>query len=220
MTAKSKEISKQEIISHYMNTCLEHEVVPKSVFKFCSHLGIEDSQFYKHFGSLETLTKEVWLAFHENTMKALEADQQYEGYDRRSKLLAYYFSFFELITLNRSYILFSLKKEQGIKSLQSLSELSKLRTAFLKFATTLIEAGNEEKKFSFTKHNTQIFSEAAWAQFIFILKFNLDDDSQGFEKTDIAIEKSINTVFDVFDHTPLENVIDFGKFVAKELFAK
>jgi hypothetical protein len=27
-------------------------------------------------------------------------------------------------------------------------------------------------------------------------------------------------VFDIFDHTPLENVIDFGKFLAKELFAK
>jgi len=76
------------------------------------------------------------------------------------------------------------------------------------------------KKFSFTKHNTQVFSEAAWAQFLFILKFNLEDDSPGFEKTDVAIEKSINTVFDVFDHTPLENVIDFGKFLAKELFSK
>jgi hypothetical protein len=141
MAAISKEISKQEIISHYMNTCLEHEVVPKSVFKFCSQLGMEDSQFYKHFGSLEILAKEVWLAFHENTMKALEGDQQYEGYDRRSKLLAYYFSFFELITLNRSYVLFSLKKEQGIKSLQSLSELSKLRTAFFKVCYNTYRGG-------------------------------------------------------------------------------
>jgi len=43
------------------------------------------------------------------------------------------------------------------------------------------------KKFSFTKHNTQIFSEAAWAQFLFILKFNLEDDSPGFEKTDVPL---------------------------------
>lgn len=43
---------------------------------------------------------------------------------------------------------------------------------------------------------------------------------RALKKTDVAIEKSINTVFDVFDHTPLENVIDFGKFLAKELFTK
>jgi hypothetical protein len=220
MAAKTKEISKQQIISYYMNSCQENDVVPRSVFKFCSNLGIDDAQFYKHFGSLDILAKEVWLAFHDNTISALEEDKQYQGYDRRSKLLAYYFSFFELITLNRSYVLFCLKRKQGVKALQSLSELSKLRNAFLKFTTALIEEGNEEKKFSFTKHNTRIFSEAAWAQFLLILKFNLEDDSPGFEKTDVVIEKSINTVFDVFDHTPLENVIDLGKFLAKELIAR
>ena len=39
---------------------------------------------------------------------------------------------------------------------------------------------------------------------------------QVLKKTDIAIEKSINTVFDVFDNTPLDNIIDFGKFLFKE----
>jgi hypothetical protein len=220
MTAKTKKISKQVIISHFMNTCLEQEVIPKSVLKFCSSLGIKENEFYKYFGSLDVLAQEVWLAFHDNTISALEGDKQYQKYDRRSKLLAYYFSFFELITLNRSYVLFCLKRKQGVRAIQSLSELSKLRNAFLKFTTALIEEGNEEKKISFTKHNTRIFSEAAWAQFLFILKFNLEDGSPGFEKTDVVIEKSINTVFDVFDHTPLENVIDLGKFLAKELIAR
>jgi len=44
----------------------------------------------------------------------------------------------------------------------------------------------------------------------------LDDESAGFQKTDVAIEKSVNTVFDVFDNTPLENILDFGKFLWKE----
>ena len=29
----------------------------------------------------------------------------------------------------------------------------------------------------------------------------------------MAIEKSVNTVFDVFDNTPLESIIDLGKFL-------
>ena len=47
----------------------------------------------------------------------------------------------------------------------------------------------------------------------------MDDNSPQFEKTDVAIEKSVNTIFDVFDNTPLERVLDFGKFLFKEKMA-
>ena len=38
-------------------------------------------------------------------------------------------------------------------------------------------------------------------------------------KINVAIEKSVNTVFDLFDNTPLERVVDFGKFLWKERMA-
>ena len=212
--------SKQDIISFYMNYCLEHEKTPRSVFKFCKALEIEESAFYAHFASLEALSASVWLAFHENTIETLAKDKQYENYDRRAQLLSYYFAFFELLTLNRSYVLFSLKETSGVESLKKLAVLSELRKRFLAFIKPFITAGNEEKKYSFTKFNEGIFSEVAWAQFLFLLKFYLEDRSPAFEKTDIAIEKSVNTVFDLFDNTPLENVLDFGKFLAKEVFSK
>ena len=60
-----------------------------------------------------------------------------------------------------------------------------------------------------------IYSEGAWVQMLFLLKFWMDDDSAGFEKTDMAIEKSVNTIFDVFDNTPLDAVFDFGKFLVE-----
>ena len=47
----------------------------------------------------------------------------------------------------------------------------------------------------------------------------MNDDSPAFEKTDAAIEKSVNTAFDVFDNTPLESIIDLGKFLWKEQMA-
>jgi hypothetical protein len=83
----------------------------------------------------------------------------------------------------------------------------------------LIIDGNTEKNFKITKHNPQLFSEGAWLQFLFLLNFWKSDDSASFEKTDVAIEKSVNTIFDLFDNTPLENIIDFGKFLYKENFA-
>jgi hypothetical protein len=48
------------------------------------------------------------------------------------------------------------------------------------------------------------------------LKFWLDDTSASFEKTDIFIEKSVNTSFDILNIAPIKSVIDFGKFIFKE----
>ena len=56
------------------------------------------------------------------------------------------------------------------------------------------------------------------APLLFLLKFWMDDSSPSFEKTDMAIEKSVQTVFELFDNTPLDSVIDFGKFLWNEKF--
>ena len=44
----------------------------------------------------------------------------------------------------------------------------------------------------------------------------MDDTSSYFEKTDIFIEKSVNTSFDILNIVPLKSLIDFGKFIFKE----
>ena len=87
------------------------------------------------------------------------------------------------------------------------------------FATELIDAANADKNLKITKRSPRIFSEGAWVQLLFLLRFWMEDSSAGFEKTDLAIEKSVTTIFDVFENTPLESLIDFGKFLYKENFA-
>ena len=51
---------------------------------------------------------------------------------------------------------------------------------------------------------------------LFTLKFWLDDDSAGLEKTDLFIEKSVKLSFDLMQIKPLESLVDFGKFIFKE----
>jgi hypothetical protein len=58
--------------------------------------------------------------------------------------------------------------------------------------------------------------ESAWVQFLLLLKFWMEDSSPSFEKTDIFIEKSVNTSFDVLNISPLKSVIDLGKFIVRE----
>ncbi len=218
MTAKkqAKKDIKGELITRYMNWVLQRGEKPKSVFAFCQELNINEPEFYQHFGSLKGLEKAIWVTFHTNSEELLLKNKDYESFDNRDKMLSYFYTFFELLTLNRSYVLVALEQGDIIKRPE---QLKGLRKEVKSFAQDLIESANSSKSWKISQRNPTIFSEAAWWHFLFLLKFWADDDSAGFEKTDIAIEKSVNTVFDLFENTPLESVIDFGKFLYKENLA-
>ena len=203
------------IISSFMDYTLLNENYPKSVYNFCKKNDIQEKTFYKDFGSLDAIKKMIWQSFYENAMSLLEKDKNFDVSSPKEKLLSFYFTFFEVLLLNRSYVLFVLSKEEKI--LSKMSNLKTLRILFKGFATELIEEGNINKS-SYLQHSPKIFSEAAWLQLCFLLKFWVEDTSESFEKTDQAIEKSVQTAFDVFENTPLSTLIDFGKFLWKEKF--
>lgn len=207
-----------DILSLYMDSVLEHEQYPLSVYKFCKANEIEEQEFYKKYASLDAIKHQVWQVFFENTMQVLHKNENYASMSRKDRLLTFYYTFFEVLLLNRSYVLFALK---GIeKPMTALGQLKHLRSSFKAFATELIEEGNDDKTLSIAKHPVGLFSEAAWSQLLFILKFWLEDTSPAFEKTDAAIEKSITVAFDVFDNTQLEAIMDLGKFLWKEKINK
>jgi len=202
-----------KILSAYTEACLESGSKPTSVYQFCKRIAVEEADFYSSFGSLDAVEMALWDSFYENTMQLLEADKNYASAGRKDQLLSFYFTFFEVLLLNRSYVLFALEGHKSI--LSKMTQLKTLRTRFKAFASELIEVGNDERS-RWSQHPTQLFSEAAWIQFLFLLKFWIDDRSAGFEKTDAAIEKSVHTAFTIFDNASLDTLVDFGKFLWKE----
>ena len=215
-TKAKKKITEDDIIGMYMDYVLEHETVPKSIYKFCKTNKIEETVFYGFFGSVDGIQKAIWNKFYMNTEALLLKNKEYDGFSNKAKMLSFFYTFFEMLTLNRSYVLFTLREDRNM--MKNMQQLKGLRGHIKGFATDLIDDGNVDKNSKLTQHNPFIFSEGAWLQFLFVLKFWMKDSSPGFEKTDIVIEKSINTIFDVFDNTPLENIIDLGKFLYKETF--
>lgn len=216
ITETNPTITKEKIISLYMEYVLENERLPGTVYRFCKDNNFTEDQFYEFFGSFKGLRKEIWNLFYENTVSLIEKSLEYESFSNREKLLTFYFTFFELLTANRSYVLFALS-DQDMRN--RIEQLTGLRKRIKDYTTGLIREANEEKKIKVLKQPETVFSEASWVQFMFILKFWLDDNSPKFESTDVVIEKSVNTVFDVFDNSPLERVVDLGKFLWKEKMA-
>jgi hypothetical protein len=214
MATKKSELSKEKIISMYMDYVLEHNEKPKSVYKFSKINTISEKEFYNFFGTIESVEKEIFNMFYEKTIALLHKDKDYETYDMRSKLLSFNFTFFELLTANRSYVLLTLK-ESG-NHLKNLTKLSSLRTTYLEFVANTITEDIKTKQEKLQNFQEKAIKESFWFQLLLTMKFWMDDSSPALEKTDIYIEKSINTAFELINIAPLDSLIDFGKFIFKE----
>ena len=207
-------IDDHKIISYYMNDVLLTNEEPKNIYIFCNKHDINESDFYLFFGSFDALKNDIWVKFFENAIDTIAKDLAYEEYPNKNKLLTLYFTLFEILTLNRTYILFSLKEnKQGLKNLKYFKQF---RNRFKAFIVAMIRNSSTTGNEKFLKVSEPVFSEGAWIQFLFLLKFWIDDRSKSFEKTDVLIEKSVNTVVGLLDTTRLENLFDLGKFLWKE----
>ena len=212
--AKKKNITENDIISWYMDDVLNHNKQPSSVYSFAKENNFEEALFYKHFGSFDAIEKGVFKAFFNNTITLLEKSEDYGGFDARNKLLSFYYTFFENLTANRSYVVHAIAGNKNqLKSIEALSELKK---SFSEYIENLDIQTIDLKEERLEKLQLRSLKESAWFQLLVTMKFWLDDTSSSFEKTDIFIEKSVKASFDLIGTTPLKSIIDFGKFLFKE----
>ena len=214
MATKKATLSKEKIVSMYMDYTLENNEKPKSVYQFMKLNGYPETEFYSFFGTLEGIEKDMYVLFLEKTIELLHKNKEYETYDMKSKMLSFYFTFFELLAANRSYVIMSLREHQN--QLKNLMQLSELRVGFKEYVQSIISDEYRIKNEKAQEYQEKAISEGSWLQLLMTLKFWLDDSSPAFEKTDIFIEKSVKATFELMNISPIESLIDFGKFIFKE----
>jgi hypothetical protein len=214
MAIKKSTITREKIVSMYMNYTLENNDKPKSVYNFTKLNNFSEAEFYNFFGTMESVEKEIFKMFLEKTVELLQKDQDYETYDMKSKMLSFYFTFFELLSANRSYVTMMLKQHHN--ELKNLMQLSSLRNSFKNYVAGIISDEYRIKQEKFQNFQEKAIQETSWIQLLLTLKFWLEDSSPAFEKTDLYIEKSIKATFELMNITPLDSLIDFGKFIFKE----
>ncbi|CDF79543.1 conserved hypothetical protein [Formosa agariphila KMM 3901] len=211
---KKKTITAHDIMSLYMDYVLEHNERPKTVYAFAKANQFDEQKFYEFFGSFDAIESHVFEVFYNNTSELLNQSEDYHNFDARNKLLSFYFTFFELLTANRSFVIYALNQHKN--SLKNLKVLAALKHQFTTYISQLGIDLIETQQAQLDKFQQQSLKESAWVQFMLTLKFWMDDTSPSFEKTDVFIEKSINTSFDILNVAPIKSMIDFGKFLFKE----
>lgn len=199
------------IIQSYKEFLLNHGHQPASVFKFATELGIPEDEFYRHFGSFEGVENRIWADFIRNVIAPLENDEGFLSFSAREKILTFYFALFEELKKSRSFVLLQLKNHRKLEITPSF--LRDFKKIYEQFISGIIDqgkaAGEVAKRPFFDKRYASVF----WFHLGFLLLFWRDDNSSGFEKTDAAIEKSVNLAFDLIGKGALDSVVDFAKFI-------
>lgn len=214
MDANTKILTKDDIVSKYMNEVLEKGQKPISVYHFAKDNDFTEAEFYPFFGTLEAVEKEIFRLFLVHTVSLLNQNADYQQYDMKNKMLSFYFTFFEILTANRSYVLQALRFDRN--PLKNLVPLSQLRNDFRDYVAEILTDDYRLEQEKLQKFQEKTIQESAWLQLMLTIKFWMEDESASFEKTDIFIEKSVNASFELMKVAPLNHLIDFGKFLFKE----
>ncbi|TAD96697.1 MAG: TetR/AcrR family transcriptional regulator [Bacteroidetes bacterium] len=202
---------KLEISEKYLDYVLTHNKQPESVYAFCKEIGISEKEFYDQYSSFQQISERIWTAIFQQTTTNIEAEDIYQSYSVREKMLALYYSLLENLKNKRSFVLFSLKK-YPINWLAESDVLVGTEENFKNFVQNLIREGIDSKEVADRPFLTERYQKFLWLQFVFILNYWQKDTSQSFERTDAAVEKAVNLGLDLIGTNVADSAFDFVRF--------
>ncbi|OIN60937.1 TetR/AcrR family transcriptional regulator [Arsenicibacter rosenii] len=212
----------EKIRKAYTEYVLEHGKQPASVFQFAKKLKLPEAEFYTHYASFDAIEADVWLSVFDQARQTVEADPTYQTYSVREKLLAFFYTWIEVLKSQRSFVVYSVARIRSaqpamagagrLHSLRSMT-LQPFREAFDDYARDLMAEGRESREVEPRPFLTDRYPKALWAETLLILDFWVRDVSKNFEKTDTVIEKAVNTTFDLIGRSPLDSLFDLAKFM-------
>jgi len=203
--------SATKIESAYVEYLLTEGKQPASVFKFCLDLSIKENDFYALYGSFDAIESKIWKGFIDKTITRLKVDKSFDSFIVREKILAFYYTLFEELKANRSFVLFQLQPFRKIELVPSY--LRECKKSFESFFEEILSEGKGNGEVAQRPYLDKRYPQLFWVHFGFILLFWKEDSSADFEKTDAAIEKSVNLAFDLIGKGALDSAIDFAKFM-------
>lgn len=218
-TAKKKQQpSKEVLMEKYSNYVLTHGKPPVNVYAFMNDLGYQESDFYPYFSGLDGLENEFLRHFFDKAQQLVAQMTAYDAMPAREKLLNLYFVFVENLTLNRSLVQYLLTSQtpRAMKRLLTLRPMHRAFVRSLSLDTMSMLPDDFDMAKTAKKISTKATEELLWGHFMSVVAFWRNDQSPSFESTDVYIEKSIDTGFELANQAPLQKIVDIGKFLWKE----
>lgn len=210
-------ITEEKIFELYTDYILSHGEQPKSIYQFAKENKFEEQKFYDFFTSFDQLEKRILVKLFSKSLELVNEVNNADGMTSKEKLLNVYYIFFENLTMNRSLVMMILGN-QKLPLSKNLLSLKKIHQEYIKTLDFSSWEILENAKENIKNTHEQIRENVLWLHLVSAIEFWKNDSSPAFEKTDIFIEKTIDTGFELMDNEPLRKVFDLGKFLWKEKF--
>jgi AcrR family transcriptional regulator len=201
---------RKKILTAFATHWSEEGHAPRSVSRFCKELVITEAVFYKHFPSLHAVEKALWRDWISSIITAMEEGDDWEEFSARERYLAFLFALTQSAVESRSLLL---GRFHDISPLAHPAALEGLRTEFLEFAHRIVDRGLETGEIADRRGLTGLYPGILYIHLRWVIDQYLKDKSEGFERTDAFIEKTVTLAFDLFRSQALDSAADLLRFL-------
>lgn len=208
------DLIREGLIDAYMDYCVAHGKPPSSLSSFAQTLGQSKKEVAVFFPSLSALESAIFAAFLSHTLALLKQSPEYAEYSPTDQLLALYYTFFELLSANRAYVMQVLPAD--LRLLQQLPRLRELQHDFTGHIKSLLSS--LPMALPLWPGRNQLLAEGFWLQFLSLLFFWYHDNSPHFEQSDVFIEKSVAASLASLQLKPTAALLDWGRFSARSFW--
>lgn len=204
---------KDTITKNYAEFELMEGRAPHSVFELCKYAKIQEKTFYNHFNSLEGIREHLLEQIINETLARLDEDENYEAFSANEKALALFFTLFEEFMNHRSYLI---AKYDSVKDIRHLAgDWDRFFRQFNARMEQIIQEAKQNEEVVSRPYISDYYAKSFKLVFLYNFRVWINDTSDKFQTTDAAIEKSVNLAFEFLGHSPLDSILDFGKFAMK-----
>jgi AcrR family transcriptional regulator len=201
---------RNQIIEAYIQYLGEHGQPPVTVTRFCKDNGFDEGSFFKEFASFDALEATYWGGLVSRVVDAVRSGAEWSGFAARERYLAFLFAFMEESLASRSMLL---KRLADVSPFTRLPALRKMEARFKEFADTIVSHGLLTGEIAERRLLKSFYADALYIHFRGALQFNLQDDSEGYERTDVFIEKTVKLAFELIRSQAIDSACDLGKFL-------
>ena len=203
---------KTKLMELYIEETLNANKTPESVYLFSKTAGITEAEFYQEFSSLESLESEIFANWWTHTIKQATETEVYQSYSGREKVLSLFFMWIENLKSNRSFVQYLYKRDHHFPP-KMPAYIKPLKDVFIDSIKPILSVAIDNNEVVDRKYLSDKYADALWLNLLFVTNFWMKDHSKVFEKTDEAIERSVNLSFDMLGKSPLDSALEFGKFL-------
>jgi hypothetical protein len=214
----------------YIRFISEHKVRPQTIKQFALAMDIEEKDFYINYTSFNEIERDIFKQYFDEAVSRLQKDATFQTFDSAEKILSFYYTWFEILSKNRAFILaIEQKKNLFIKTLEwfpvkinflrflakqsyivpvNLMNVHKRFQGFIQPILTQGLSADLAKRFWISEK----YDEILWGQAVLLYRFWLNDTSEDFTRTDAAIEKSTIFLFQLLRPNSWDMGLDLAHF--------